>query len=76
LEAKGLTAVEIDDAIRQASLSQPARTPLQSYQGQYPQQMYGTVPYAQLPSGQWDWRDYFVRCSLCVVIVCSLIYRR
>lgn len=64
LEAKGLTAVEIDDAIRQASLGQPARNPAQSYQGQ---PVYGPAPYqlTQPPTGQWDWRDYFVRYITC-----------
>lgn len=59
LEAKGLTSVEIDDAIRQASLSQQPRAPVQAYQGQ---PVYGPSPYqlAQPLPGQWDWRDYFV----------------
>ena len=57
LEAKGLTPAEVEDALRQASLSSAARA-----NAPYPQQVYGPMPYqfAQPPPDQWDWRDYFV----------------
>jgi hypothetical protein len=57
LEAKGLTPAEIEDALRQAPLSNAARA-----NASYPQPVYGPMPYqlAQPPPGQWDWRDYFV----------------
>jgi len=61
LEAKGLTAVEIDDAMRQASLSQSTRMPVQSYQSPYQQPIYGSSTYlAQAAPSPWDWRDYFI----------------
>ncbi|KAF9650503.1 hypothetical protein BDM02DRAFT_1386255 [Thelephora ganbajun] len=57
LEAKGLTSAEIEDALRQASLSNAARA-----NASYPQPVYGPMPYqlVQPPPGQWDWRDYFI----------------
>jgi len=57
LEAKGLTSTEIEDALRQASLSNAARA-----NAPQSQPVYGPMPYqlVQPPPGQWDWRDYFV----------------
>lgn len=60
LEAKGLTAPEIEEAMRQAGTNHTA-----------PPQAYGPSPYApaygpmsynpvQPPPSQWDWRDYFI----------------
>lgn len=64
LEAKGLTAPEIEEAMRQAAATQSGPGPLrtsQQYSAPY-QPMYGPVPYAAQPPQQaWDWRDYFVR---------------
>jgi peroxin-14 len=60
LEAKGLTGPEIEDALRQTG-SNPTT---QSYQPSYPP-AYGPSPYAvTLPTGQWDWRDYFITAVL------------
>ena len=55
LEAKGLTSAEIEDALKQAALS-----------NKYPASLvpaYGPFPYpvaATTIGQQWDWRDYFV----------------
>ncbi|KZT05941.1 uncharacterized protein LAESUDRAFT_654987 [Laetiporus sulphureus 93-53] len=63
LEAKGLSSAEIDEAMRQAALSQGqmnARTSVQTYPSAYPP-AYGPAPYpAQPPVQPWDWRDYFI----------------
>ena len=55
LEAKGLTPVEIDIAIKQ---SIPYQAPYAS--------VYGPAPYAVAGplAPQWDWRDYFVRFDI------------
>src|SRR5882757_1022800 len=57
LEAKGLASAEIEDALRQASLSNAGRA-----NASYPQPVYGPMPYqfTQPHPGHWDWRDYFV----------------
>ncbi|KZP31268.1 hypothetical protein FIBSPDRAFT_724700 [Athelia psychrophila] len=58
LEAKGLTAPEIEDALRQSG-SNPTVRPYQApYQAPYGQN-YGTSSFAN-GSKQWDWRDYFI----------------
>ncbi|KAI0080111.1 hypothetical protein K474DRAFT_1658377 [Panus rudis PR-1116 ss-1] len=60
LEAKGLTAPEIEEAIRQASRNQTAAsTPPPPYAQSYGPS-YGPVPYAPPYPQQWDWRDYFI----------------
>lgn len=62
LEAKGLTAPEIEEAMRQANRNQS----MQMVQGPVQQHIpYGTgygppIPYAQSPVQPWDWRDYFI----------------
>ncbi|KAH9950472.1 hypothetical protein B0H21DRAFT_868888 [Amylocystis lapponica] len=49
LEAKGLSGPEIDEAMRHSTI--PSAYP----------PGYGPSPYvAQPPTGQWDWRDYFI----------------
>ena len=53
LEAKGLSPPEIDEVVRRSNAE--ATTPFQ------PQ--YGLPLGAQ--SRNWDWRDYFVRASIC-----------
>lgn len=53
LEAKGLTPVEIDDAIKQSSQNHAPRL----YQGPVPGAPYSFGPQA---AHQWDWRDYFI----------------
>ncbi|KAF9822042.1 hypothetical protein IEO21_00036 [Rhodonia placenta] len=63
LEAKGLTGAEIDEAMRQAALSQTASAPrisAQPYGPVYPQ-VYGPALFPAQPLTQpWDWRDYFI----------------
>ena len=58
MEAKGLTAPEIEDALRQVNPNKSIQTYRPSYQASYPS-AYGSAPYA-IASNQWDWRDYFV----------------
>ncbi|KAI0639763.1 peroxisomal membrane anchor protein conserved region-domain-containing protein [Trametes polyzona] len=63
LEAKGLTGPEIEEAMRQAALSQgPPRPQVQAYSPTPYAPVYGPMPYtpAQAPPQQWDWRDYFI----------------
>jgi peroxin-14 len=59
LEAKGLTALEIEDAMRQSAAN---HTQQQPHPASY-LPVYGPSPYAAIPpqlAPQWDWRDYFV----------------
>jgi peroxin-14 len=63
LEAKGLTAPEIEDAIRQAGSNQVTHSYRQPYQASYTSP-YGPSPYGVPPSNQWDWRDYFITAVL------------
>jgi hypothetical protein len=58
LEAKGLTGLEIEEAMRQANRSGPHPSHIQ--QPPYGP-VYGPLPYAPQPNPVWDWRDYFVR---------------
>ena len=59
LEAKGLTSPEIEEAMRQASATQPVSYNTPQY-GTY-QSPYGPVTYTTAqPPHIWDWRDYFV----------------
>ncbi|KAF7970580.1 hypothetical protein HWV62_23577 [Athelia sp. TMB] len=58
LEAKGLTAPEIEDALRLAGSNQTARPYQAPYQAPYGAN-YGASSFAT-PSTQWDWRDYFI----------------
>ncbi|CDO76640.1 hypothetical protein BN946_scf184868.g54 [Trametes cinnabarina] len=63
LEAKGLTAPEIEEALRQAAMTQNAtRAAPQPYLSTPYGPAYGPVPYAPVPNQtqQWDWRDYFI----------------
>ncbi|KAI0778544.1 peroxisomal membrane anchor protein conserved region-domain-containing protein [Trametes elegans] len=63
LEAKGLTAPEIEEAMRQAAMSQSApRAAAQPYAPSLYGPVYGPMPYsaAQHPPQPWDWRDYFI----------------
>ncbi|OBZ79161.1 Peroxisomal membrane protein PER10 [Grifola frondosa] len=61
LEAKGLTGVEIEEAMKQTAMNQGARQmPMQQYAAPYPP-VYGPAPYGTQPPPQpWDWRDYFI----------------
>ncbi|PIL31603.1 transporter [Ganoderma sinense ZZ0214-1] len=60
LEAKGLTAPEIEEAMRQAGANQTVPSPAYGPSAYAP--AYGPMPYnpVQLPPSQWDWRDYFI----------------
>ncbi|KAL7285178.1 hypothetical protein ACG7TL_000271 [Trametes sanguinea] len=63
LEAKGLTAPEIEEAIRQAAMTQNvSRAAPQPYPPTQYGPVYGPIPYGPMPpqSQQWDWRDYFI----------------
>ncbi|KAL1951643.1 hypothetical protein VTO73DRAFT_792 [Trametes versicolor] len=63
LEAKGLAGPEIEEALRQAAMSQAApRQSMQSYPPTPYGPVYGPMPYtpAQAPPQMWDWRDYFI----------------
>lgn len=78
LEAKGLTAPEIEDALRQVGPNQSVQSYRPSYQTSYPP-AYGPAPYAIAPppSNQWDWRDYFVSLTcFSFTLRCSRIYDR
>jgi peroxin-14 len=60
LEAKGLTAPEIEDALKQAGSHQATQSYRQPYQTPYVPP-YSSSSYVGIaPSNQWDWRDYFV----------------
>ncbi|RPD82011.1 hypothetical protein L226DRAFT_475472 [Lentinus tigrinus ALCF2SS1-7] len=62
LEAKGLTAPEIEEAMRQATANQTAPRPsMQAYPPGAYGPAYGPMPYSPVqPPLQWDWRDYFI----------------
>ncbi|KAI0330545.1 hypothetical protein GY45DRAFT_1323486 [Cubamyces sp. BRFM 1775] len=63
LEAKGLTSPEIEEAMRQATMSQNATRAAPQPYGPSPYgPVYGPMPYTpvQPPPQQWDWRDYFI----------------
>ncbi|KAI0800904.1 hypothetical protein C8Q74DRAFT_1454470 [Fomes fomentarius] len=63
LEAKGLSALEIEDAMRQVAVNQSAPRPsMQAYPPGAYGPVYGPMQYSpvQPSSTQWDWRDYFI----------------
>ncbi|KAH8102460.1 peroxisomal membrane anchor protein conserved region-domain-containing protein [Cristinia sonorae] len=64
LEAKGLTAPEIEEAIRQANRNQSlsmVHGPLQQAVSPYGPSYGQAMSYAaQPPTQTWDWRDYFI----------------
>ncbi|KAF8633657.1 hypothetical protein AX15_001306 [Amanita polypyramis BW_CC] len=53
LEAKGLTPLEIDLALKQAAAARP-------YQEQYGPTQGPLLYHLTAPSRRWDWRDYFI----------------
>lgn len=59
LEAKGLTSVEIEEAMKQAASNQTSPYGASQQYAPYPP-AYGPLPYAAQPPQPWDWRDYFV----------------
>ncbi|TCD61756.1 mediator complex subunit [Steccherinum ochraceum] len=62
LEAKGLTAPEIEEAMRQSTYNQSLNVAhVQQHAPQYGAGYGPPMPYAAQPPNQvWDWRDYFI----------------